>query len=549
MALLVWIILAIVAVVVVVAFLQRFYRKSTRDTALLRTGAGGRKVALDGGFFALPILHRVDEINMRAHRVMVQRAGDMGLLTEDRLRMDASLEFRVRVLADAQGVAAAAQAFGARALRSEELGQMLEARFIDIVQSCAATRTLDALHERRGEFVQAIREALDGELKANGLVLEAVALIRLDQTPFSSLNENNVFNAVGMRKLAEIVATNKKQRAQTEADAEVAVAQTQLSAHKRRKELQQEQQQTDMNVHMAVENARVRTEAEIGRAREGAQREIEQARLQRERDVSAAEIEREQALARARLQSQLSLELQRVEQAIALSQQQQQEALAAIEGEQARTKLLLEQEAGMTQREQLIAERNRLLALARVEQEAQADAVKARSDAERQLALARAQVEVTRAQALAEQARMEAEAQGQAARIAAENTQSEALMRLRLELARIEAIPVLAEKVAQPLQKIDSIRVHHLSGLGGNGNALGNAGQAGLSAASGPLDAIYDMALNLPILKKLGETLGADLDMTVPQLARAESDHVRAIADHKKAIPPTTSTQPTHPPA
>lgn len=528
MALLVWIILAIVAVGVLVAFLQRFYRKSTRDTALLRTGAGGRVVALDGGFFALPILHRVDEINMRAHRVLVQRSGELALLTEDRLRVDASLEFRVRVLADAAGVAAAAQAFGARALRSEELGRMLEARFVDVIQSCVAVRSLDQLHERRAEFVLAVRAALEAELLDNGLRLESVALVQLDQTPLGSLNENNVFNAVGMRRLAEIVAANKKQRAQTEAEAEMAVAQTQLSAHKRRLELQQEQQQSEQSLRMAVENSRARTDTEIGRARENAQQELEQARLQREREVSAAEIEREHALAQARLQSQLALELQRVEQAMALSRQQQQEALAAIEGEQARTQLLLAQEAGLTQREQVVVERNLLLAMARAEQDAQTDALRVRTESERQLALAQAHAEATRVRAQAEQERLSAEAQGHAAGIAADNTQSAELMRLRLELARIAALPELAEKMARPLEKIESLRVHHISGLGAHTPGGANG------APAGPLDAIYDMALSLPMLKKLGETLGADLDMSVPQLARAESDHVRAIADHQK---------------
>ena len=41
------------------------------------------------------------------------------------------------------------------------------------------------------------------------LELESVSLTALDQTPFEALDENNAFNAVGMRKLAEVIAQSK----------------------------------------------------------------------------------------------------------------------------------------------------------------------------------------------------------------------------------------------------------------------------------------------------------------------------------------------------
>ncbi len=537
-ALLAWIVLTIVAIAVFIAFMQRFYRKSTRELVLLRTGAGGQRIALDGGFFALPILHKVEEINMRAHRIEVRRFGDQSLLTEDRLRVDVHLEFRVRVAPGAASVAAAAQAFGARTLRSEELSRMLEGRFADVVQSSASVRTLDALHQQRADFVNAVREALRPELEDDGLRLESVALVYFDQTPFSALNENNVFNSVGMRKVAEIVASNRKLRAQTEADAEISVSQTQLTATMRRIELTREQEEAEIVQRLAIENSRTRSDAEIACAKESAQQTVEQARMEREQGLSAARIARDQALERARLESTLALEVQRVAQAIELSRRQENEALALIDGERARTQLVLAQEAGQTERERIVQQRQQELTQARCQQESEVDMTRVKAETTRLLAIAQAQADAERLRADARQVAMAADAAGAQARNDADNRQSPELMHQRLELARIEALPKLAEKMAKPLEKIESIRINHMSGFGGGGRG---------DAPASPLDAIYDMALQLPVLKRLGETLGTDLDMNVPQLARAQTDHARAVADHQKSVgaaPSATTSKP-----
>ena len=79
---------AVIAIAVIVAFMNRFYRKSTRDVALVRTGFGGQKVVLSGGCLSLPFLHKVEEINMRTNRVEVKRTGDKSLITTDRIRVD-----------------------------------------------------------------------------------------------------------------------------------------------------------------------------------------------------------------------------------------------------------------------------------------------------------------------------------------------------------------------------------------------------------------------------------------------------------------------------
>ncbi len=535
MVLVAWIILALLSVVVVLLFLQRFYRKSTRDIALLRTGAGGQKVALSGGFFALPILHRVDEISMRVQRIVVERKSANGLLTEDRLRVDVMMEFRVRVTPDEASVAVAVQTYSARMLRSDELGHILEGRFIDAMHSYAAATTLDDLHTRRADFVGAVHQTVANELAQGGLKLETVSLLYFDQTPFADLNENNVFNAVGMRRLAEIVADNKKRRAMTEADAEVTVAQTQLIANKRRIEISGEEEEAQISQQLALERSRSQSEAGKAVAREEAKQAADQAQLTRERELATAQLVREQALEQTRMAGQLKIELQRVAHAIELLQQQEAEAQAAVTHEHARTQLALALEAGVTERELASQRRHGEIALIRSAQDAEVDALKTKTESLRLVSGAQSESEAERLRTRSLQVRSAIEAEALSQRIAADNTQSTDLIRMRLELAKLQVLPELAEKMSKPLEKIESIRINHLSGFGGAGMQSPSGG-----GRSGPIDAIYDMALHLPLLKRLGEAVGADLDLTAPQLARAQADQSRAESDHAKAHPEKT---------
>src|SRR5687768_14476639 len=178
MTLLAWlfgVIVLIVAIAVAVAFLSRFYRKTSRDVAIIRTGFGGQKIVLSGGCLALPFLHKVEEINMRTNRIEVRRTGDKSMITVDRIRVDVELEFYVRVEPTLQGVATAAQALGARSLNPEGIRNLFEGRFVGALQSVAAAESMDSLHEKRGEFVTRVGESIRENLTQNGILLESVS--------------------------------------------------------------------------------------------------------------------------------------------------------------------------------------------------------------------------------------------------------------------------------------------------------------------------------------------------------------------------------------
>ncbi len=515
------IIVVVVAITVVVIFLSRFYRKSTRDVAIIRTGFGGQRTVISGGFLALPFLHKVDEINMRTLRVEVKRAGEKSLITEDRMRVDAELEFYVRVQPSIEGVATAAQALGSKAFTPEGIRNMLEGRFIDAVQAIAASEKMDTLHEKRAEFVAKVSSLLRDNLAQNGILLDSVSLTRLDQAAFASLDENNAFNAVGMRRLAEIIAVNKKKRAEVEADADISVRQTLLDATKQRLILGKEEEQAQINQRMEIEKIKASSDAETTRAREQAMVASEDARITREQDTRTREIQKSRELRKLEIESQLNSEIRKVDSAIQLAGKHVEEARAQASAELARTEVILAQEQVQTERERAVADRSREMAGKRVAEAGEVAEANAATEAAVLLKRARAESEATRTRADAERLRMLAESEGSRALIASENSLSESLMSMKLEKYRLDRIPDILQQMMKPVEKIDSIRIHQVSGFGSSSGAPSSAGAGSGDAGNNKppvtqvMDSIMGMALQLPALKSIGDQIGVDFSSAV----------------------------------
>ena len=208
--------LVVLAIIIIVVG-ALLYRKATREVSLVRTGLGGQKVVIAGGAVALPYFHDITEVNMQSLRLEVNRTGEQSLITKDRLRIDIGASFSVAVSADEAAVATAAQTLGDRTFNADKLKGVVEGKLVDALRAVAAQMTLDELHEGRAQFVQDVRDLITADLAENGLALQSVSLTSLDQTPFADLDENNAFNAGGMRKLAAIVADSRTERAQIDA--------------------------------------------------------------------------------------------------------------------------------------------------------------------------------------------------------------------------------------------------------------------------------------------------------------------------------------------
>ncbi|MCY4397367.1 MAG: SPFH domain-containing protein [Rhodospirillaceae bacterium] len=518
MATFITIVIVVVALAILIAFLQRFYRKATRETALIRTGFGGQKVVMDGGCIVMPFLHRVEEINMRAMPLEVARSGNTSLMTEDRLRLDVEMEFNLRVLPTPQGVATAAQAVGSRSLRTEGLHELLDGRLVGAMHAVVATKTMDQLHENRGEFVHEVESLLADNLEQNGLRLESASLTRFDQASLASLDENNAFNAVGMRRLAEIISANRKQRASIEADADVSVRQTQLDSLKRKLEIEREQQEAEIAQRQTVEETRAASDAAQEAARQHARQEAERARIDAERQTRLAEIQRDLRLRQEESEALLAAETTKIDSQIALSLKRAEEFEAEAETELRRIGIVSAQEKVQREKEKLAAERDAATALLRAKRDSDISDEVTKSEVKTLLDKVQAEAKATSVKAEARRNELKAEAEGKAALAEAENAVSEQVLHTRLEQHRIDRMPAIIEQMVKPAEKIDSIRINQVTGLGAGGKSGGDDhGGGGGGGASSPfnqaVEGVLNMAVQLPAMQKLGKQLGVNLDV------------------------------------
>ena len=518
MSALAWIILLVIIIAAFVVLAAAFYQRASNEVALVKTGIGGRKVVIDGGTLAIPYFHEIARVNMQTIRMSVTCEGERSLITQDRLRVDVGAEVYVSVKPEAEAVSRATQTLGKRLFQADQLRGLLDGMVIDALRAEAAKATMDELHENRGAFVANVQKALTAPLAKFGLEMDSVSLIGLDQTPFSALDENNAFNAVGMRKLAEVIATSRKERAEIERNSEVSVTQTTMEAAKRKLEIDLEQRRAEIAQAQEIETLLATQMAEIANRKAEAERSKARARIQMEQDIQADEIASAKALRQAEIARQQDLELAEQDRLIQIAAKSQEESRAQASADVARTEAVKAAEALRTAEAMAQAERNKALALLSAEQEAESAAARARIAAASDMATAKDKRSAKEEEALALKAVELAQAEATLARINAENARSDAIVAMELEKARLESMPRIIAEMVRPAEKIKGISINHITGMGSTG------GDGATAPVNQALNSIMDMAVQLPALKKIGDAVGVNLEETIETVSGKKSD-------------------------
>jgi uncharacterized membrane protein YqiK len=292
-------------------------------------------------------------------RLNVERRGTHALITRDNLRVDLSAEFYIKVQANKEDILQAARSLGARNVEPNAVSELVQEKLVSALRTVAATKELVELHAKRDEFASAVQEIVTHDLASNGLTLESVTISALDQTDPTQLQEQNVFDAQGLRKIAQITQQARIERNAIEREAEKQVVQRNVTTNKSVLDLQRDQAEFEAEQKMKVANVRA--------ARE---REINEFKLAQDEAVSRRDIGKMQAIETAEVERTLAVEQAQVAKRIALV-----------------AKLREQEQAEILKRQAIeVAERAKEVAVAEKEREraaAQAEVLAAEAERER----------------------------------------------------------------------------------------------------------------------------------------------------------------------
>ncbi len=417
------------------------YRKPKSDIALVRTGGAKEKIVVTSGLWVNTIIHEVKEMSLNTMRLEVLREQSDSLITVDFNRADVEVVFYIKVTPDEDvnntDILKAAQALGDKSLTPETVRELIEPMLDGALRSVAAESEIQDLLQKRQEFAEKVKDACGGDLKLhNGLTLDTVSIVRVDQTPISTLDPTNRFDAVGIRAITEITAEAEREKERIEQEKEVAVVKIHVEADLQKFEQEQDRawgesdqqkniaiyaadreadtikfqyemdqsiQEREYEMKLEVERARiaqeegiqlreVQQELTVQTEKFAAEQQVEQREIEKNVVVETAQIEQSKVVQLAEIQQHLAVQLEKIS-------QEQDIAVREIEKELFVEKAKITQEEGVQLRD---VERELTVQVAKLAQEQQVQ----QREIEKNLVVETAQIDQNKYVELTEIAKM-----------------------------------------------------------------------------------------------------------------------------------------------
>ncbi|MVN75064.1 flotillin family protein [Hymenobacter sp. HMF4947] len=334
-----WAVLLVLGVLLIgfIAIVARMYQKAVQGEALVRTGMGDTKVSFSG-ILIVPVLHKLEVMDIKLKTIIISRAGAEGLVCKDNMRADVKVNFFVRVNKTHDDVVNVAQSIGAhRASDPLALEALFDAKFSEALKTVGKHFDFIELYNSREQFKQEILRIIGTDL--NGYVLDDCAIDYLEQTPLSSLNQDNILDAEGIKKIIALTSEQKIQANQIQRDQQKTIKKQDVEAQETILQLEKQLAENQEKQYREIASIKAREAAETEKVRQEERLKGEKARIVTEEEIKVSEQNRDRQILVAERNKQRTdaIETERVAQAKALeaNERERMVALAQIEKDKA----------------------------------------------------------------------------------------------------------------------------------------------------------------------------------------------------------------------
>ncbi len=385
----------VIVIVGLLALFSRFYHKVDQSKVIIRNGIGGNRVCF-GGIFVVPIIHKREIMDISVKKVEIAREGKDGLICKDNLRADIRVVFFVRVNQTREDVLKVAQLLGCqKASDPKTLMEFFDSKFSEALKTVGKKFDFIQLYTERETFKDEILQIIGTDL--NGYVMDDAAIDYLEQTDVNLLNCNNILDSEGIKKITELTARQLILANQIQREKEKTIKQQDVSAREAILELEKQNAEAEAKQkrEIAIINSRETAEAEKVGQEERLKSELARVKSDEEIEIAEQNKERQVIVALKAKESTDAIETERVDKKRLLERTEKEKLveLAVIEKEKAvevekkniqiviRERVAVEKDTAVEEEKikdtRVIAEAERIkiVAIKKAEQQAETDGI------------------------------------------------------------------------------------------------------------------------------------------------------------------------------
>lgn len=268
---------------------SRFYKKVPNQGLVFVVNKLKTISVYDTGGWVLPIVHRLEIMDITRKKVSIQRRGKKdsfdeeseGLPCKDNVRADIKVDFYIGVNPKEEEVKKVVKNFSVEKAGSQAaLQEYFTPKFSEALKTAAKRFDFEDLYTKRLEFRDEVKDIIGDDL--DGFTLHDVVIDYLEQSSLDSHNRDNMMDVVGIQKIVEKTAQKHIETNIIEQDEKTKIKQKNVEAEAARLQLAKQEEEAiakqnrEIRIVKAEENALAQEKEEENQLREA------KARIKRE---------------------------------------------------------------------------------------------------------------------------------------------------------------------------------------------------------------------------------------------------------------------------